>query len=152
MSGITGSGLDIFSFAVLVLAFRISEKVATPTSVILMGMNALFGFLWKEGVGAGMAPAAWSFWYVCIPIVVLGAPLGAWFIKNRSRYFVAGFLYLSIVVQYIAAVVIIPMHAHLVLFSAIVVGVGTLVFFGLSHYGENRLLRYKVRPVVHAGL
>ncbi|MCG8606857.1 sulfite exporter TauE/SafE family protein, partial [bacterium] len=49
VSGITGSGLDIITFSLLVLSFRLSEKVATPTSVVLMGMNALVGFIWKQG-------------------------------------------------------------------------------------------------------
>ena len=46
--GITSSGLDIVTFALLVLAFRVCEKVATPTSVILMGTNALFAVVWGE--------------------------------------------------------------------------------------------------------
>lgn len=47
VSGITGSGLDILTFSLLVLAFRIDEKVATPTSVILMASNAVVGFWWR---------------------------------------------------------------------------------------------------------
>ena len=33
VTSITGSGLDITTFALLVLRLRISEKIATPTSV-----------------------------------------------------------------------------------------------------------------------
>lgn len=36
LTALTGSGTDICSFCVLTLLFRVSEKVATPTSVILM--------------------------------------------------------------------------------------------------------------------
>ena len=41
VSSLTGSGLDIFTFSVLTLYFRVDEKIATPTSVILMAVNAL---------------------------------------------------------------------------------------------------------------
>jgi len=34
-----GGGLDICSFSMLTLLFRVTEKVATPTSVLLMASN-----------------------------------------------------------------------------------------------------------------
>ena len=37
-------------FALLVLRLRINEKIATPTSVVLMAGNAVVGFLWRGGV------------------------------------------------------------------------------------------------------
>merc|ERR1712154_82125 len=36
LSACTGSGVDICSFSILCILFRISEKVATPTSIVLM--------------------------------------------------------------------------------------------------------------------
>ncbi|RMD98602.1 MAG: sulfite exporter TauE/SafE family protein, partial [Calditrichaeota bacterium] len=154
VSGITGSGLDIVTFSLLVLAFRLNEKVATPTSVVLMGMNALAGFLYKQGFSVGMAESAWNYWYVCIPIVVIGAPAGARFIRNRSRLFVAGFLYFSIVVQYIAAIIIIPMSRMLVFFSLAVLTFGIVLFWQMSKMGEQRLawlksLELKAQEVPH---
>ncbi len=140
VSGITGSGLDIVTFSLLVLSYRINEKIATPTSVVLMGMNALAGFIWKEGFSGGMAADAWQYWYVCIPIVVLGAPAGAWFIKNRSRLFIAGFLYFSVVVQYIAALIILPINSRLIIFSLSVLAIGVLFFHQMSRFGERRLV------------
>ena len=47
-SSISGSGIDICSFAVLTLLFRVSEKTATPTSVILMAINTWVGFLYRQ--------------------------------------------------------------------------------------------------------
>ena len=42
-SSVAGSGVDICSFSVLTLLFRVSEKVATPTSIVLMAINASVG-------------------------------------------------------------------------------------------------------------
>lgn len=43
-TSIAGSGVDIMSFSALTLIFRVSEKTATPTSVVLMGCNTVVGF------------------------------------------------------------------------------------------------------------
>ena len=48
LSACTGSGLDICSFSILCILFRINEKVATPTSIVLMAINTCVGFFWRE--------------------------------------------------------------------------------------------------------
>ena len=139
ISGLTGSGLDILTFSLLVLRFRISEKIATPTSVILMAINAAVGFLWKHGAGGGMAEEAWNYWWVCVPIVVVGAPFGARFIRNRSRLFVAGILYVSIAIQFVAGLLIIPQTVGLILLSVSVFTGGVILFRLMAAGGERRL-------------
>jgi len=135
VSSITGSGLDITVFSLLVLRLRINESVATPTSVVLMGANAAVGFAWKAVAGGGMATEAWNYWWVCVPIVVLGAPLGAWFISRRNRLLVVRLLYLSIIAQFVAAVLIVPMSVHLALFSATVFLAGWALFRWMASRG-----------------
>jgi uncharacterized membrane protein YfcA len=139
ISSITGSGLDITTFALLVLRLGISEKVATPTSVILMACNAVVGFAWQGLVGGGMAPEAWSYWWVCVPVVVIGAPFGAWFIRDRSRHFVSAILYASILVQFVGALVIVPMTAPLAVFSVTVLSAGVLFFRWMANQGVRRM-------------
>ena len=146
VSGTVGSGLDIVTFALLVLAFRINEKIATPTSVVLMGINALVGVLWREGVTTGMALEAWNYWYVCVPIVVIGAPAGARFIYRRSRQFIVGFLYFSIIVQYLAALIILPLTTALVVFSIVVLILGLTCFHYMAHVGHRRLATLPAGP------
>ncbi|HIG01488.1 MAG TPA: sulfite exporter TauE/SafE family protein [Myxococcales bacterium] len=139
ISGMTGSGLDILIFSLLVLRFRISEKIATPTSVILMAINAVVGFLWKANVGGGMSEDAWNYWWVCLPIVVIGAPAGARFIRNRSRLFVARILYVSIIAQFIAGLLIIPQTAGLIGYTAGIFACAMLLFRGMAKGGDKRL-------------
>ena len=139
ISSITGSGLDIVTFSLLVLRFRITESVATPTSVVLMGLNAAVGFAWKSVAGGGMAAGAWDYWWVCVPIVVVGAPFGAWFIAQRSRLFVAGLLYVSIVAQFVGAMLIVPLTPVLIGFSAAVFLVGLVFFRWMAGHGVARL-------------
>ena len=73
------------------------------------------------------------------PIVVVGAPFGAWFIKHRSRLFVAGLLYVSIGIQFVAALIIVPMTTKLVLFSASIFITGMLFFRWMANRGVRRL-------------
>lgn len=62
-TGVAGSGVDICCFCVLTLYFRVSEKIATPTSVVLMAMVSIFGFAYKFFLGS-LAPVAWDYWVV----------------------------------------------------------------------------------------
>jgi uncharacterized membrane protein YfcA len=135
VSSITGSGLDILIFAVLVLYFRVSEKVATPTSVVLMGINALTGFFYKDFALGGMAEAAWDYWYVCVPIVVVGAPLGSYVIKRMHRHSIAWILYISIFTQYIAAILIIPHTTELWIFNIGTFLTGSVIFAVIAKTG-----------------
>ncbi len=139
ISGLTGSGLDILTFSLLTLRFRVCEMIATPTSVVLMASNALVGFLWKSTLGGGMEPAAWTYWWACVPIVVVGAPLGARFIRDRSRLFVASILYVSIAIQFVAGILIIPQTTRLAGYSALVFGIALLGFHWMARGGVKRL-------------
>ncbi|MCB9744798.1 MAG: sulfite exporter TauE/SafE family protein [Alphaproteobacteria bacterium] len=110
ISGICGSGIDIVTFSALTLAFRVDERIATPTSVVLMGANAVVGFLMRLADTATPIPAeSWGYWWAAVPVVVVGAPLGARIIAGRSRTFVVRLLQTSIVIQLVGALALIPM-------------------------------------------
>ena len=47
-SSFAGSGLDICTFSVITLLFWVTEKTATPTSVVLMAGNTVVGFYWRQ--------------------------------------------------------------------------------------------------------
>ena len=115
-------------------------KALPNAEVILMAANAAVGFAFKATVmEGGMEPRAWDFWWVCVPIVVVGAPFGARFIKNRSRHFVAGILYVSIAIQFIAGLAIIPQNPKLVGYWVSVLVLSLLFFRWMSQGGLKRL-------------
>ncbi len=138
LSGLLGSGLDILVFAVLVLGFRVCEKVATPTSVILMAGNSLIGFLLRlAGVGGEIQQSTWEFWWVCVPIVVLGAPCGAKFIAKRGRKFLIGLLLVVIALQFVAAILLIPIDQALALLAIGTFVGGAALFWAVDRYGKD---------------
>ena len=92
-----------------------------------------------------VAVDAWNYWWVCVPVVVVGAPFGALFIRNRSRHFVAGFLYCSITAQYAWALVVIPQSPQLLLFKMLVLAVATLFFWMLTRFGERHTALLRIQ-------
>ena len=107
----------------------------------LCGPVALAGFLYKDFALDGMAEAAWNYWYVCVPIVVVGAPLGSYVIKHMHRHSIAWILYISIFTQYTAAVLIIPHTTRLWMFNLGTFLVGSIVFAIIAKMGAVRTAR-----------
>jgi uncharacterized protein len=138
-SSVLGNGLDICTFAYVVLKYGLSEKIATPTSVILMASNAVVGFLLHSLVLNTMQTEAINYLLVCIPVVIFGAPLGAYVISKIGRKTIAGLLVLIIVIQFITALYVIRPGGGLMVFSAAIFSVGILLFFVLTKRRQNGL-------------
>ncbi|MCB9765365.1 MAG: sulfite exporter TauE/SafE family protein [Alphaproteobacteria bacterium] len=141
ITSLTGSGLDILTFSVLVLGFGLSEKVGTPTSVVLMAGNAVVGAVWKGTFGAGLEPEAWMWWYAAVPVVVVGAPLGARFIQGQPRIRIVAFLIFSILAQFLAGILIIPQTPERIALSVVTFSIGATVFVVMSQLGAARVRR-----------
>jgi uncharacterized membrane protein YfcA len=132
ISAMLGSGLDIFSFSYVTMRYHLSEKVATPTSVIIMAGNSVIGFLLHSFVIRDFGVQEFNYWLVCIPVVTIGAPLGAYFINTRTRSFISRFLYLVILAQFVGALLIIRPAGMLLYFSLAAFLFGMIFFFGFS--------------------
>jgi uncharacterized membrane protein YfcA len=112
LTGMSGSGLDIFSFAILTLLFRVSEKTATPTSVVLMGINSAVAFFYRQVVMGGVHHEAWGYFFVCIPIVVVGAPLGSVIGSYFHRLTLAYLVCILDFVQFVGALIVVRPWLH----------------------------------------
>merc|ERR1719199_2201161 len=138
-SSVAGSGIDICSFATLTLLFRISEKVATPTSVCLMAVNTVVGFAWRNFFMGGVEPESWEFLAVCVPVVVFGAPFGSVLGSYCHRLVLAAFVYVTDTVQTVAAYIIVDNNGKLddeLLVTGVAYVLAGAVFFSLySHAG-----------------
>ncbi len=153
VSGMTGSGLDIIIFSLLTLGFRIDEKIATPTSVVLMGLNAGVGFLWRlvgstnpflahlgATVLAPIEAETWNYWYVSMAIVVIGAPMGARLITGVKRMTVVYLLLASVILQFLGGLLIVPWKEQGLGWLIITSFLGGSAMFGtMSWLGKRRL-------------
>jgi uncharacterized membrane protein YfcA len=120
LSGIVGSGIDIFLFAAMVLLFRINEKVATPTSVILMAINAFIGSALQLFQFGGFSEDVEGFWLAAVPVVVVGAPLGALICNILDRRTIANFLIGLIFIEFISSLMLIPLTMSILFTGAII--------------------------------
>jgi len=132
LSSILGSGIDIFSFAYITVRYHLSEKVATPTSVVVMAINSLIGFSLHYFIIQDFRQEEMNYWLVSIPVVLIGAPLGAYYINKQTRDFVSWLLYIIILVQFVGALFIIKPQGMLLLFTFIVFVAGLILFYGFT--------------------
>lgn len=114
MSGLVGSGLDLMVFAVLVLLFRVSEKVATPTSVVIMAINSLVGVSCYWGYYRDLPSGPQNMWLAAAPVVVVGAPVGAWVCSRLRRETIAKALVGLISIEVATTFLLIPLTPNLI--------------------------------------
>ncbi|CAD6188033.1 unnamed protein product [Caenorhabditis auriculariae] len=88
-----GSGIDVSIFSVVTLLFRVSEKTATPTTVVLKGVNAIFGFYYRAVMMGDVATDSWRYFAVTVPVASFFAPLGALIGSHFHRQVVAALVY-----------------------------------------------------------
>jgi uncharacterized membrane protein YfcA len=92
VASITGVGIDMVLYAVLVLLCQADLKIAIPSSVIIMAFTSLVGVGVKT-ITQTMQPGVFENWLAAAPIVALGAPLGAFVVSKVGRaptlYFVS---------------------------------------------------------------
>jgi uncharacterized protein len=72
-----GVGPEMLVYATLVLRFGWKPKVAVPTAVCATALAAPVGFLLRV-ITAGVDPGVFPEWLAATPIVIFGAPLGAY--------------------------------------------------------------------------
>ena len=132
----TGSGIDTLTFIVLTLAFGINEKVSTPTTVVIMGLNSVVGFL-VHGVVMQDIGIVWEYWLACVPIVILGAPLGAYVAGKVSRDAIIYLLLGLITVELVTTIILIPFTPVMVTFTWITVAVCAIWFAAMLVYRHH---------------
>lgn len=133
----TGSGIDTLTFIVLTLAFGVNEKVSTPTTVIIMGLNSLVGFF-TQGVLLRSIGIEWEYWLVCVPIVIFGAPLGALVASRVNRDAIIFLLLGLITLELVTTLILIPFTNLMWLFTAVTVAVCAIWFTGMLRYRHGR--------------
>ena len=94
VSGLIGSGADLFSFCVLFLLLRLPLRSAIQHSVIIMAACSLIGIAWlaysenlvRSNEYFGLARSdLFALWCLAAPVVLIGAPLGVLFCRLVSQ-------------------------------------------------------------------
>ncbi|MFN9149880.1 MAG: TSUP family transporter [Bacteroidota bacterium] len=132
-----GNGVDLITFCVLTLRYGVDEKVATPTSVVLMSILTVCGFALHALVEKDVSDTMYHAWLAAAPVVLFFAPLGAFVISKWNRLAIANLLIIIIVVQLLGALYVLqPSFDHLAL-SAGVILVGSVIMRGLDRTNQS---------------
>ncbi|MEM7030425.1 MAG: sulfite exporter TauE/SafE family protein [Chloroflexota bacterium] len=132
----TGAGTDMFAFILLTLAFGVNEKISTPTTVIIMGINSVVGFALYAALPGEIGPA-WNYWLVAVPIVILGAPLGALITSRIKRDYLILFILFLTGVELTTTIWLVPFNQTMIRVAIITIIACALSFWGMLSY-RNR--------------
>jgi uncharacterized membrane protein YfcA len=92
VSGLIGSGADIAIFALLMLYFKADLKIATASSVLLMAAASVFASLINYFYIGNVTAEVSQYVLAAIPVVVIGAPLGAYCCAKVPKSVLLSFL------------------------------------------------------------
>ncbi|MBS1805831.1 MAG: sulfite exporter TauE/SafE family protein [Acidobacteria bacterium] len=145
VSALVGTGENSVAFMVMVLLFRINEKIATPTTVVLMTMATIPGFLVHVFWLKDFSPAVMGYWLAAIPVVAVGGPLGAVLCSRMSRRLIVKCLLFLIALELISTVILVPISR-----SALIVSAGTLLICGSLDWFMTRVKEYIPAPMESA--
>lgn len=75
-AALTGVGIDMALYTLLVLSYRVDIKTAVATSVIAMAITSLMGVVWSVLLGR-LSQEVFLNWIAAAPVVLFGAPIGS---------------------------------------------------------------------------
>lgn len=137
MSGLAGCGENIAVFMLMVLLFRVSEKIVTPTTVVLMTIVTIAGFALHALVIRDFDRTVTGYWLAAAPVVAVMAPLGAIICSRMSRRAIVGVLLFLIAAEFTSTVLLIPMSRKVEITAAL-----CLVFFGTLNWVMSSIKLY----------
>jgi uncharacterized membrane protein YfcA len=138
VSALVGTGENSVVFMVMVLLFRVSEKIVTPTTVILMTMVTIPGFLLHVFVLRDFTPTVMGYWLAAVPIVAIGAPIGALICSHMKRHAIVLLLLFLIALEFFSTLLLVPMSRPVLLTS-----LATLAVCGCIDWAMSRSKRYR---------
>ena len=134
ISSLFGTGINIFTYCIMTIYYGVSEKVATPSSVVIMTIETLLGFFIHAAVVKDFQPDAFEMWIACVPLVAFFAPLGAFVVNLLPRQRIAQFLYIILFVQFFGALLVLKPTGLKLLLCVVVLISGLALFTILAKY------------------
>ncbi len=129
VSGLVGSGMDIVGFSIMVLLFGLCEKVSTPTSVIVMAINAVVGFILHQYFVGDFVEPVINYWLAAVPVVVVGAPTGVMLCNLMKPKTIAWILIGLVLIELVSSLLLIPLNAKLLCYCLFVFAIFSSIYY-----------------------
>jgi len=141
IASLIGVGLEMVIYTVLVLVFRCDLKMAVPTAVCATAITSVIGIMLHIGIG-DVPAAVFGEWLAAAPVVIFGAPIGAYLVAVISRMKVLYFVSALCVFQFAWTLKEVTLRPAELLFVA-----GSLAGAGILFYVLYKL-GLRAKPVV----
>jgi uncharacterized membrane protein YfcA len=138
VSSLVGTGENSLVFMVMVLLFRVSEKIVTPTTVVLMTMVTFPGFLLHLFLLRDVTPAVMGYWLAAVPVAAVMAPLGAVVCSYMKRHSIVLLLLFLIALEFLSTVLLVALPS-----AVLWVSLACLLTFGSVDLAMSRVRRYR---------
>ena len=135
-SGLTGVGIDMVIYTALVMVYRADLRPAIATSVILMALNSVVGSTLCI-VDGSIEDEVFSNWLAASPVVLFGAPIGAYMVSRIPRGPTLVFVSLLCVLQLVWTVSRVGATTQLLLIVTASVAAMNLVFHLMHAFGRR---------------
>lgn len=127
-----GSGADMIVFIAMIVAYGLDPKRSIPTTVLTMATVSVIGFLTKLAFQRDEIGVVWDYWLACVPVVAIGAPLGAHVLSKLPQRTVIIWVLSLITLDVASTLLVVPLNSARIGFMGAVllvagIWVGTLV-------------------------
>ncbi len=135
---VTGVGIDMLIYIVLILFFKNDLKTAIPTSVIIMAFTSVLGIAYQS-IFSTLSAQLYLNWLAAAPIVIFGAPLGVIAVNKIGRKITLFIVAILCVVQFLYIVLTEYNRLSIGLFSIALLSIVILValFEGVNRLGQH---------------
>jgi len=138
-----GSGINMLAFIVLTLAYGINEKISTPTTIIIMALNSIVGFFLHAVVSQDIG-IVWNYWLVAVPVVIIGAPLGAIVMGKAKRDHLLVFLLTLISIELATTLWLVPFDGEAILVTVLSLLGSAIAFIAMIRFRRTSLTNIKM--------
>ncbi len=137
VSSIIGIGIEMVLYTVLVLRYRCDLKAAVPTAVCMGGITSLMG-IGLHAASGDIEREVFYNWLAAAPVVIFGAPLGAYLVSIIPRIRTLYFVSILCVLQFAWTLQQVSPSGGEWLFVASSLIVANAGFYGLYQWGKRQ--------------
>ncbi|MBK9169232.1 MAG: sulfite exporter TauE/SafE family protein [Bryobacterales bacterium] len=146
-TALIGVGVEMMTYTTLVLLYRNDLKVAVPTAVSGMALASVLGTALHLAMG-DIEPSVWSNWLAAAPIVVLGAPAGAFLVSVIPRVRTLFFISLLCVTQFVWTLYHVGPSGAEWAFVAVSLGAAAAIFTALYRRGKSAVPKPELERIL----
>ena len=132
----TGSGADMLVFMVMMIAYRLDGKRAIPTSVCIMAVVSIVGSLGVLLMPHRDIGVVWQYWAVCVPVVAIGAPFGAYVISKVPHRYIVMVVLSLITVEVMSTLTLVPLTLPRIAFVLVILMIAGVVQWRLHRFAQ----------------